>query len=105
MLLYKRIETATLTNGKETIAEILTCPEGKRYRIVSITTVPLHNMFLRVYKNAQQVVDIDSAAMTAEAPLLPMDIPLSVGNVCKAGFYNNGVGTAAKQITIGYTDE
>ena len=104
MLRYKRIETPTLTDGKEIIAEILTCPEGKRYRIVSITTAPLADMYLRVYRNAEQIVDVASIAMTTAAPLLPMDLPLTVGNVVKAGFYNNGAATTAKQITIGYED-
>lgn len=104
MLRYKRIETPTLTNGKEIITEILTCPEGKRYHIVSITTDPVANMYLRVYRNAEQIVDIASIAMTTAAPLLPMDLPLSVGNVVKAGFYNNGAATDPKQITIGYRD-
>jgi len=104
MLRYKRIETPTLTVGKEILAELLSCPEGKRYHIVSITTDPLALLYLRVYRNAEQVVDIHSTAMTTAAPFLPMDLPLSVGNVVKAGFYNNGGATTAKQITIGYAD-
>ena len=105
MLMYKRIETATLTVGKEVIGEILSCPKGKRYKIVSITCAPLANMLLRVYRGAQQIVDIDSIAMTSAAPLLPMDLPLDVGQVCKAGFYNDtGGNTAARQITVGYIE-
>lgn len=104
MLRYKRITTATLTDGIETLAEILSCPEGKRYRIVSITTKPLANMYLRVYRSAEQIVDIASIAMTDAAPLLPMNILLGVGSVVKAGFYNNGAATTAKEITIGYED-
>jgi len=105
MLMYKRIETDTLTVGKERIKEILSCPEGKRYQIVSIHCDPLANMFLRVYRGAKQIVDIDSIAMTTAAPLLPMDLPLTVGQVVKAGFFNDTVGnTAARQITIGYIE-
>jgi len=106
MLQYKRIETATLTVGKEVIGEILSCPKDKKYRIVSITCDPLANMFLRVYRGAKQIVDIDSIAMTTAAPLLPMDLPLTVGQVVKAGFFNDTAGnTAARQITIGYRDD
>ena len=105
MLMYKRIETRTLTAGRETIDEILSCPKGKAYKIVSITCAPLANMFLRVYLGAKQIVDIDSIAMTTAAPLLPMDLPLTVGQVVKAGFFNDTVGnTAARQITIGYEE-
>ena len=105
MLMYKRITTPTLTDGKETIVEILSCPKGKRYRIVSISTAPLDNMYLRVYRDAVQIVDAASTDMTTAAPLLPMDLPLDVGQVCKAGFYNNGAATTPKEITIGYKDD
>jgi hypothetical protein len=106
MLRYKRITTPTLTDGVETISEILSCSKGKKYRIVSIATAPLAGMYLRVYKNAEQIVDCASTDLTEAAPLLPMDLMLDVGDVCKAGFYNNGSGyTTAKEITIGYRDE
>ena len=105
MLRYKRITTGTLTNGAETIAEMLTCPKGKRYKIVSISTAPLALMYLRVYKNAEQVVDAASLAMTTAKPFLDMDVSLDVGDVVKVGFYNNGAVTDAKEITIGYRDD
>jgi len=105
MLRYKRITTGTLTNGVETIAEILSCAKGKKYRIVSISTAPLAGMYLRVYRDAEQIVDCASIDMTTASPLLPMDLPLDVGQVCKAGFYNNNAATTAKEITIGYKDE
>jgi len=104
MLRYKRITTGTLTDGKETLAELLSGIAGKKYRIVSITTAPLANMYLRLYRNAEQIVDVATIAMTTAAPLLPMDLPVELGHVVKAGFYNNGAATTAKEITIGYTD-
>jgi len=105
MLRYKRITTSTLTSGVETIVEILSCPKGKRYKIVTISSAPLANMYLRVYRDAEQIVDAASIDMTTAAPLLPMDLPLETGQVCKAGFYNNGAATTAKEITIGYRDD
>lgn len=105
MLRYKRITTPTLTNGVETIAEILSCPKGKKYKIVTISSAPLANMYLRVYRDAEQIVDAASIDMTTAAPLLPMDLPLETGQVCKAGFYNNGAATTPKEITIGYRDD
>jgi hypothetical protein len=104
MLKYKRITTATLTDGAETLATILTGIKGKKHRIVSITSAPLADMYLRVYKNAEQVVDIQSIAMTTAAPLLPMDLELELGDDIKAGFYNNGAVTTPKQITVGYEE-
>jgi hypothetical protein len=105
MLRYKRITTGTLTSGVETIAEILSCPKGKKYRIVSISTAPLALMYLRVYRDAEQIVDCASLDLTTAQPLLPMDLSLDTGQVCKAGFYNNGAVTTAKEITIGYKDD
>lgn len=104
MLKYKRITTATLTDGSETIATILQGTKNKRYRITSITTAPLANHFLRVYKNADQIVDIESIAMTTAAPLLPMDVEVDVGDDIKVGFYNNGAATTAKTISVGYEE-
>lgn len=104
MLRYKRINTGTLTNGAETLVDLLQGTKTKKYKIVSITTDPLANMYLRVYKNAEQIVDIQSTAMTSGSPLLPMDMEVDVGDLVKAGFYNNGAATTAKEITIGYTD-
>ena len=104
MLRYKRITTPTLTDGSETIAEILSCPKGRKYRIVLISSAPLADMYLRLYKNAEQIVDAASIAMTTAKPFLDMDLDLNVGDVVKAGFYNDGAATAAKQITIGYKD-
>ena len=105
MLRYKRLTTATLTDGSETLAEILSGVKGKRQKIVSITTSPLADMYLRVYRNAEQIVDIASIAMTTAFPLLPMELPVVEGQVIRVGFYNNGAATTAKQITIGYTDD
>lgn len=104
MLKYKRITTATLTDGVETLASILSGMSGKNRRIVSISTAPLAGMYLRVYRDADQMVDAASSIMTTAAPILPMDLPIAEGQDCKVGFYNNGALTTAKQITIGYTE-
>jgi len=104
MLRYKRINTATLTDGSETIGELLSGQKSKKYRIVSISTAPLASMYLRLYKNAEQVVDAASIAMTTAAPFMPMDVEVEQGDVVRAGFYNDGAATTAKSITIGYTD-
>lgn len=105
MLRYKRITTPTLTNGVETLSDMLSCPKNKKFRIVTICTSPLANMYLRVYKNAEQIVDAASTDMTTSMPLLPMDVTLETGDLLKCGFYNNGAATTAKEITIGYRDD
>jgi len=104
MLRYKRITTPTLTDGAEILSEILAGVKGKKQTIVSISTAPLANMYLRVYRNSEQVVDAASIVMTTAKPFLPMDLPVETGSQIRVGFYNNSAATTAKQITIGYKD-
>ncbi len=104
MLKWKRITTATLTSGAETLAEILAGLAGKNRRIVKIVTAPLADMYLRVYRDADQIVDVQTIAMTTAAPLLVMDLALQEGQTVKVGFYNDGAVTTAKQIAIGYEE-
>jgi len=104
MLKYKRLRSATLTDGAETLATILSGTKNKKYHIRSITTDPLADMWLRLYKNADQIVDIQSIACTTGSPLLPMDLPVDVGDVILVGFYNNGAVTTAKDVSIGYDE-
>lgn len=104
MLKYKRLKTATLTDGAETIASILSGAAGKNRRIVSISTAPLANMYLRVYRDADQIVDMSSERCTSASPWAVMDLPLAEGQECKIGFYNDGAATTAKQITICYEE-
>lgn len=104
MLKYKRITTPTLTDGVETLADMLGGAAGKNRRIVSISTAPLADMYLRVYRDAEQIVDCASIALTTAKPWLSMDLSLAEGQQCQVGFYNNGAATTAKQITIGYEE-
>lgn len=104
MLKYKRIKTATLTDGEETIADLLSGAAGKNRRIVAISTAPLANMYLRLYRDADQIVDMASLRCTDGSPWAVMDLPLTDGQVVKAGFYNDGAATTAKQITIAYEE-
>ena len=104
MLKYKRITTPTLTDGSETLADMLSGFAGKNRRIVSISTAPLADMYLRVYRDAEQIVDVASIILTTAAPILKMDLPLAEGQQVKVGFYNDGAATIAKQITIGYEE-
>jgi len=104
MLKYKRLRTATLTDGAETIATILSGVKNKNYRIRGITTDPLADMWLRLYRNAEQIVDVQSIACTTSQPLLPMDLTVDVGDVIAIGFYNNGAATTAKDVAISYED-
>ena len=105
MLKYKRLRTATLTDGAETLATILAGVKNRTYRIVGLTTDPLANLWIRLYRNGEQIVDVQSIACTTGNPILPMDVPVEVGDDIKVGFYNNGAVTTAKDIAISYEDK
>lgn len=104
MIKYKRLRTATLTDGAETLATILQGAKNKNYRIVGLTTDPLADMWIRLYKNADQIVDMQSIACTTAKPVLDMDLPVELGDDIKVGFYNNGAATTAKDIAIAYEE-
>lgn len=105
MLKYKRLKTETLTDGEETMAAILAGAAGKNRRIVAISTAPYAKMYLRVYRDADQIVDCASERCTDGSPWITMDLPLAEGQQCTAGFYNDGaVAETAKQITIAYEE-
>jgi len=104
MLKYKRVTIPTVTDGVETLLSMLSGMLGKNRHIVSISTPPLANHYLRVYRNADQIVDCATIHLTTQNPFLPMDLALAEGQDCKVGFYNNGAAETAKEITIGYTE-
>lgn len=104
MLKVKRVKTGTLTSGIETLYDILAGMAGKNRKIISITTKPLDKQYLRVYRDADQIVDVNSLHLVAAAPWLKMDLPLAEGQQCKVGFYNDGAVTNAKHITIIYEE-
>lgn len=103
MLKYIK-KKVTPVDGEESLVNIIAGMSGKNRRIVSIYTAPLNAMYLRVYRDAEQIVDADSTICTSGSPLLPMDLPLADGQQLEVGFYNDGVSIVAKYITIGYTE-
>lgn len=104
MLKVKRVKTGTLTSGIETLYDILAGMAGKNRKIIAITTLPLNNMYLRVYRDADQIVDVNSLHLVSASPWLRMDLSLAEGQQCKVGFYNDGAATTAKHITIIYEE-
>jgi len=104
MIKYVRKTTATLTVGTETLYNVLAGASGKNRKVTGISTDPLAAMYLRVYKNAEQIVDASSVICTTASPILPMDLPLNEGDQLSIGFYNDAAATTAKQITVQYTE-
>lgn len=107
MLKYKRVNVDGLTATAETLKEILSGMAGKNRRIVSIGTehgaAAAPTDYLRVYRDADQIVDCELSKLWAENKWLPMNLPLAEGQVCRVGVY--GIGYVDElEITIGYEE-
>ncbi|GAG72439.1 unnamed protein product, partial [marine sediment metagenome] len=59
---------------------------------------------LRVYRDADQIVDYDCDLLTNEAPLLPMELSLAEGQQCNVGFYNGEANDVTLVLAIGYEE-
>ena len=103
MLKYKRVSTGTLTTGEETLVDMIAGMAGKNRKIVSISTKKTTGNYLRVYRDAEQIVDFDSDLFTTGWTMLPMDLPLAEGQQVKVGIYCVTT-TTAVQIVIGYEE-
>lgn len=104
MLKWKRVSSGTLTLNAEVLVDMLSGMPGKNRVIKFISFTPTEFKFLRVYREAEQIVDYDSFTLTGEYPVLVMDLPLAEGQQCKVGFYNSSGATTAIQISIGYEE-
>ena len=104
MLKWKRVSSGVLTLNAEVLVDILAGMSGKNRVIKKVSFTPTQYKFLRVYRDAEQIVDYDSYTLSGEYPVLDMDLPLSEGQQCKIGFYNSSGSTAAIEIMIGYEE-
>jgi len=104
MLKWKRVNSGVLTLNAEVLVDILAGMSGKSRHIRKISFTPTQYKFLRVYRDAEQIVDYDSYTLNGEYPVLDMDLPLAEGQQCKVGFYNSSGATTAIEIMIGYEE-
>jgi len=104
MLKWKRVNSGVLTLNAEILVDMLSGMSGKNRVIKKISFTPTQYKFLRVYRDAEQIVDFDSYILNGEYPVLDMDLPLSEGQSCKTGFYNSSGATTALEICIGYEE-
>jgi len=104
MLKWKRVSSGVLTLNAEVLVEMLSGMSGKGRRITKVSFTPTQYKYLRVYRDAEQIVDYDSYTLNGEYPVLDMDLPLAEGQACKVGFYNSSGATTAIEIMIGYEE-
>lgn len=104
MLKWKRVLTPVLTANAERLSDVLAGMSGKNRVIKKISFPPTEHKYLRVYRDAEQIVDFDSFILDGEYPVLDMDLPLSEGQQCKVGFYNSSGADTALHIMIAYDE-
>ena len=104
MLKWKKYKFAAIENNTESLTDILAGMSGKN-RVIKFLTGDIDSeIYFRVYRDADQIVDFECDLITTSAPLLPMDLPLAEGQQCKAGFYNLAAGSVTPTIAIGYEE-
>ncbi len=103
MLKWKKIAVSADAN-EEKLEDILAGMSGKN-RVIKYITIEdkVATDYLRVYRDAEQIVDIQATQLTDNAPFLLMDLPLAEGQLCKVGHLSTS-GTTARVITIGYEE-
>ncbi len=104
MLKWKKYKFADVTVGLELLTDILAGMSGKNRVIKFIASPTTANLWVRVYRDAEQVVDFRCAHLTSLMPLIPMDLPLAEGQLCKAGFYMDTGTATTPTIAIGYEE-
>ena len=104
MLKWKKYKFAAIANNVESLTDILSGLSGKNRVIKFITCDIDADIYIRVYRDAEQIVDFECNLITTSAPFLLMDLPLAEGQLCKIGFYNESAGSVTPTIAIGYEE-
>lgn len=104
MLKWKRLTFETGATS-EKVEVVLAGMSGKnrviKHLVIGDRTA---NTFLRMYRDAEQIVDFECDLLTAESPMLPVDLPLAEGQQCSIGLYNGTGGALTRTFQIGYEE-
>jgi len=104
MLKWKSYKFGSIANNVESLTDILAGMSGKNRIIKFITGDIDSDIYFRIYRDAEQIVDFECDLITTASPILPIDLPLAEGQLCKAGFYNSAAGAVTPSIAIGYEE-
>lgn len=104
MLKWKQVTFETPANG-EKVEVILSGQSGKN-RVVKffMTGDRTANTFLRMYRDAEQIVNFECDLLTTNAPMLPVDLPLGEGQNCSVGMADSTGGALTRTFAIGYEE-
>ena len=84
MLKWKKHKFADIVGPAEDITDILAGMSGKNRVIKFIASPTTANLAVRVYRDAEQVVDFLCSHLPATTSMIPMDLPLSEGRIFHA---------------------
>lgn len=104
MLKWLTYKFTTISNNTESLTDILAGMAGKSRVIKFVTGTIDEDIYIRIYRDGEQCVNMACNLITTGAPLLPVDIPLEAGQLCKAGFHNVAAGDQTPSIAIGYEE-
>ncbi len=101
MLKWKTHKFGAIANNVESLNDMLSGMSGKNRVIKYIAGDIDSDIFIRVYRDADQIVNFECDLLTTAKPLLPMDLALAEGQLCKIGFYNESARSVTPSIAIG----
>jgi len=104
MLKWKTESVVIVTPYDEVVPDVLAGMAGKNRVIKFVGSPTILDLDLRVYRDAEQIVSVDVTLFTANYRLLPVDLPLAEGQLCKAGFKDTGAGAGTYKLIIGYEE-
>ena len=109
MLKWKSVKLDTFVQGEEELKPVLAGMARKNRVIKSILADSETGCQLRVYRDADQIVDLDSTMLSISTTpafrfTLPMDLTLAEGQLCNIGYYGLSAGATTPDIAIGYEE-
>lgn len=104
MFKWKSYKFASIANNVESLNDMLAGMSGKNRVIKFIAGDIDSDIYLRVYRDAEQIVNLECDIPTTSAPLVIVDIPLAEGQLLKVGFYNVSAGSVTPTFAIGYEE-
>lgn len=104
MFKWKTFRFASVSAGVESLVDALAGMSGKNRIIKKIVADRNADVYLRVYRDAEQMVDFESNLATTNAPMISVEIPLVEGQLCKVGFYNKSGTATTPDFAIGYEE-
>ncbi len=104
MFKWKKYKFGAIANNVESLNDMLAGASGKS-RVIKLVTCDIDSdIYIRIYRDADQFVDFECDLITTGAPMLSVDIPLAEGQIAKVGFYNLAAGSVTPTIAIGYEE-